>query len=343
MKRLLLTLAIATFASAMQAQLTVIESGQTQVGDVSLGQTISQDATLNIWGLRNVGAQANGGLVTFGPGIASSIYGDGGRGIISLRANNGFEFTSGTGKAVMTYSSTGNSLLFTSNLKAPSFITTSDMRLKNNIESIDGSFRGLLELTPVSYELSSSESYSIAAEENAGYESDNRTDTDDRLRFGFIAQEVLDIYPNLVVEDQEGMLGIDYTGVIPLLVDAIRNLTEQVNQQQETIAMLSGGNAPSMMPARVETQGLGQSSLMQNRPNPFNVSTLIECTLASDVRNAFICIYDLQGKQVKRIDLNERGSISCVLDASTLQPGMYIYALIADGIEIDSKRMILTD
>lgn len=46
---------------------------------------------------------------------------------------------------------------------------------------------------------------------------------------------------------------------------------------------------------------------------------------------------------MKRIDISERGSISCALDASALQPGMYIYALIADGTEIDSKRMILTD
>lgn len=83
--------------------------------------------------------------------------------------------------------------------------------------------------------------------------------------------------------------------------------------------------------------------LMQNRPNPFNIATTIECTLPESVGYAFLCIYDLQGKQVSRIDLNEQGHISTVIDASTLQPGMYTYALIVDGQNIDSKRMILTD
>ena len=34
---------------------------------------------------------------------------------------------------------------------------------------------------------------------------------------------------------------------------------------------------------------------------------------------------------------------SLEFDGCELQPGMYIYALILDGVEIDSKRMILTD
>ena len=51
----------------------------------------------------------------------------------------------------------------------------------------------------------------------------------------------------------------------------------------------------------------------------------------------------LQGKQVMKLAVEGRGSTSVTVDGSTLAAGMYIYALIADGREIDSKRMILTD
>jgi len=34
---------------------------------------------------------------------------------------------------------------------------------------------------------------------------------------------------------------------------------------------------------------------------------------------------------------------SLTIEASEFTPGMYIYSLIADGKEIDSKRMIVTE
>lgn len=44
-----------------------------------------------------------------------------------------------------------------------------------------------------------------------------------------------------------------------------------------------------------------------------------------------------------KVDINERGAVNAEIEASSLAPGMYVYSLIADGIEIDSKRMIITD
>jgi hypothetical protein len=43
------------------------------------------------------------------------------------------------------------------------------------------------------------------------------------------------------------------------------------------------------------------------------------------------------------VDIAERGEGAWVLDGSQLHSGMYIYALIADGKEVDVKRMILTN
>ena len=54
-------------------------------------------------------------------------------------------------------------------------------------------------------------------------------------------------------------------------------------------------------------------------------------------------IYDLYGKQLKQIHLSQRGNGSQIISGSEFSAGIYLYALIADGKEVDVKRMILTE
>jgi hypothetical protein len=51
----------------------------------------------------------------------------------------------------------------------------------------------------------------------------------------------------------------------------------------------------------------------------------------------------MQGTQLKSILITQRGNSSITIMGSELRAGMYFYALIADGQEIDTKRMILTN
>ena len=51
----------------------------------------------------------------------------------------------------------------------------------------------------------------------------------------------------------------------------------------------------------------------------------------------------LSGRQLKQITLSERGEGSVTINGSELTAGIYLYALIADGREVDVKRMILTE
>lgn len=44
-----------------------------------------------------------------------------------------------------------------------------------------------------------------------------------RKQIGLIAQEVREVLPELVHEDQEGMLTLDYISIIPILVEAVKN------------------------------------------------------------------------------------------------------------------------
>ena len=53
-------------------------------------------------------------------------------------------------------------------------------------------------------------------------------------------------------------------------------------------------------------------------------------------------IYDMQGSQIKNISDLVKGEGAVTIEGHELSAGMYIYTLIADGKEIDTKRMILT-
>jgi trimeric autotransporter adhesin len=83
-------------------------------------------------------------------------------------------------------------------------------------------------------------------------------------------------------------------------------------------------------------------ALFQNDPNPFASSTEIQMELPEVTRHASLIIYNLEGKQLKNIQVKERGATTIKISGSEFNPGMYLYALIADGKVVDTKRLILT-
>ena len=52
------------------------------------------------------------------------------------------------------------------------------------------------------------------------------------MQTGVIAQEVQKIFPELVNTDKEGMLSVDYIGLIPHLIEAVKELKVK-NQELE--------------------------------------------------------------------------------------------------------------
>lgn len=236
--------------------------------------------------------------------------------------------------------------VFYTDLKVNGIAIASDMRLKRDVEEIGNSATSLMNITPISYKLNERQSVEstdgVATKASASAEEDGVGAK--RVRYGFVAQEVKEIFPDLVTEDEEGYLAVDYIGFIPLLVDAVKSLQAKVDGQEEIIETFEGtGKIRRTGSAGVESLSLESVVLGQNKPNPFNVNTVIEYTLPESVVTANLYIYDLRGTQLRSVALKDRGASSVTIEASTLQPGMYIYTLVADGMELDSKRMIITD
>lgn len=232
---------------------------------------------------------------------------------------------------------------FFKSLTAPSFLTSSDARLKSNINALENNSAKLRMITPYSYILNNSlkqknASSSIESENLNGNESISHQ----REQYGFLAQEVKEAFPNLVVEDENGWLSIDYIGFIPLLLDEVNKLQTKVEYLEDALKEeKSSDKYNNEFNSRLSL--VPEASLFQNRPNPFTGYTEIPCIIPEESMEAYLYIYDLQGKQIRKIVCDDRGQIIISIDGNSLGAGMYLYALIIDGQEIDSKRMIITD
>jgi hypothetical protein len=172
--------------------------------------------------------------------------------------------------------------------------------------------------------------YTLSPEEEEFYK---------KTRIGFIAQEVQELFPELVSADQNGLLSIDYVSLIPVIIEVLKDQESQI----ETLESKINNNLKKASEDIINTNKFTNLSLEKNIPNPFNTETKISFSIPNNINSAYITIYDLQGKQIKKIDINERGKSYTIISANEFQAGMYKYSLIADNQLVGIETMILTN
>ena len=161
-----------------------------------------------------------------------------------------------------------------------------------------------------------------------------------KRHYGLDVEELEDVFPDLVYENEGGSKSINYVEMVPILVQAINELSAKV-------AALEGKDGAVRKVAAKTTDidnvdgGVEVLSLGQNKPNPFGTSTEIEVLVPESVRSAFVYVYDLQGKKVQQVDIIARGRQTVSLNAIDLVDGMYLYSLIVDGKVVETRRMIV--
>ncbi|MCK5138186.1 MAG: tail fiber domain-containing protein [Bacteroidales bacterium] len=164
-------------------------------------------------------------------------------------------------------------------------------------------------------------------------------------RIGLIAQEVQEVYPELVGEDNEGYLTLNYTNLIPALIEAIKEQQIEITALSNQVNSISGEVKKSSSDLQTDSPSsdLSQSELFQNIPNPFYENTIIKYSVPEINSYAMINVYDLQGSQVISFNVAQSGDGEIMIPGSELNPGIFIYNLIVDGTEIASRRMVLVD
>ena len=157
------------------------------------------------------------------------------------------------------------------------------------------------------------------------------------------ATQLREIFPELVYEDKNGNIGINYVEMVPLLVQAINELKAEVDElkggSKEVVSKEVTQKNKTITTTGDDTLIL---SLGQNNPNPFSEQTSIEVSVPESVSAAALLIFDMSGKQVKKIDINDRGIFRITVTGQGLTEGMYLYSLIADGKVVQTRKMILS-
>jgi len=91
----------------------------------------------------------------------------------------------------------------------------SDVRLKTNIEPLSKTLQSIQQINGYTYNWK------------------DKSNPDEQI--GLLAQELKKVYPQLVKENANGELSVNYSGMVPVLLEAIKELQQRVAQLEEKL------------------------------------------------------------------------------------------------------------
>jgi hypothetical protein len=231
--------------------------------------------------------------------------------------------------------------------------TLSDQTIKTNVQNLSGSLAKVKQMRGVTYE------WNNVAQDDM--------DLDSLQHIGFIAQEIAAIEPLLTFVDDSSLMHVNYDRVVPMLVESIKDLDAQIQTKDSIIAykdslldarmtvlenalnaccnsshsMTQNNNANNAIAQQDVNLKDGQTIILdQNSPNPFSEQTTINYFLPDNVVKAQMLFYNVSGKLIQSVDLNERGKGSLNVFAQDLTNGIYTYTLVVNGKIIETKKMV---
>lgn len=214
----------------------------------------------------------------------------------------------------------------------------SDISFKEDINTINSALDKVMQLRGVTYK----------------FKADVLTDASDTLtvlsteekptQMGVIAQEIEEIVPEVVSTQPDGKKYVAYSNLIGLLIEAIKEQQSQIEELNNMVSdCCNSTESIKSMDITLDNDVYnGETKLFQNNPNPFSNTTIVKYIIAEKANNAQLLIFNMQGTLIKTYSNLNSGKGEITISSGELKAGMYMYSLIANGKEIDTKRMILT-
>ena len=223
------------------------------------------------------------------------------------------------------------------------YSSISDMRLKKNIEAAGTLMPKIMQLK-VKY-----------------YHFHNNADTD-KKSYGMLAQELDDVFPELVThqpgDDGKETYLVNYPAFGVLAIKGIQEQQQSIEALQAQAATIrreneameaklqqlenlvkAAGTVHTGNSSAIGKTGTGTSlTLEQNTPNPFSGTTTIRYSLPANT-TAIIAVYNSNGVLIKKIPANNSGV--AVMDSGNLAAGTYTYALVSNGRTMASRTMVI--
>ena len=290
-----------------------------------------------------------------------------------LHGKNGIYLTRGgqASNIIAYYNPASNSnFVFNTNLRVNGVDITSDARLKENVQSLQNPLDLLSHVSGVTYNYKLSEinkyrepdkskfTEEQSIQENA---SDMQTSMDaasiekanrdkqlqnvidrkeaeeaSRKRIGFLAQDVEKVLPELVKTDEDGVKSIDYIGFIPLLVESINEMRLTIQEQQNEIEMLQSLLSVETK-STLRSTSTGNPDMVEGAKLYNRAGASVSYTLPSTFSNAYLQVFDISGRVVKKITLTIANDIVDI-NPSEIGYGTFVYALYVDGQKADTLK-----
>ncbi len=327
------------------------------------GAFMSDDMTTNPWGpVANIGAygHASNSLV-----MSAGVYAHTTLNTAGMGFNYGIYTNSPVGPGNLALYADGDVFINGTGTISPSPWIVSDARFKKDVVGIQNAMEMLKKFRPTQYHHKSKNSWGM--------------NFDDRLSYGFIAQEVEKNFPELVKEqrkpltkDEKGNIlteeitfkAVNYTAIVPMLVKGVQEQQAEIESQSSALNTLKTElenqkklnqelldrmgkleqlllqNAAPNVRQEVSIGNPASIVLNQNVPNPFAEKTLISYVIPREAKTAQIHFLNNQGASIKVVELTERGKGELLVYAEDLSTGIYTYTLVVDGKVMDSKKML---
>jgi hypothetical protein len=175
--------------------------------------TITPSAGLHIKAINNTFDQHIRLESTAGPASYANILYDGALKFRVFDAAANFQWRDAASNTRMTLTSAGNLTI------AGTLTQNSDARLKKEIVALENSLEKILSLSSYHYR------WKDSARGNA-------------LQTGLLAQQVATLMPELVTKDKDGILSVNYNGMIPYLIEAMKSQQQMINELKEQNRLL---------------------------------------------------------------------------------------------------------
>ena len=242
--------------------------------------------------------------------------------------------------------------------------TFSDGRYKKNIQEDVKGLAFINALRPVTYttDIKALDAYFMGRNNDNAYKNMQAdvavaaAEGSKIIYTGFVAQEVEAAAKKLGYDfsgvdkpkTKEGIYGLRYSDFVVPLVKAVQELSMKNDEKEEKINNLQKqvDELTALIVSKQAAAGNNQAAAMngtlleQNIPNPFSNTTTIAYSLPAAFSSAKIIVTDMNGKQLKQLNISGSGKGVVHIDASTLASGAYYYSLYIDGRLNGSKKMI---
>jgi hypothetical protein len=286
------------------------------------GSGVYGDGEIGVWG-----EGAEYGVI--GRGYGWGIYGVGLNGSVGVYGNS---------------PDGGYAGFFEGDIYTPSMFTASDQNLKKDIAEFGEALSVIGKLKPKYYTFRNDGKYA-------------KLNLPKGTHYGLIAQELETILPDMVrttkhklykdkpedKSEEVTIKAVNYTELIPIVIKAMQEQQEVINQQQQQIDALKNELAEIKQAVsklannqNINTY-LSSAQLSEVIPNPVKGSASIQYSVPEGSRRAQLLITDALGRSIRQVSLSTSGVVN--IDVSALANGIYNYSLIVDNKTMVTKKM----